>query len=389
MRNIFLLVKKELTEAIRDKRTALLVIIFPLIFYPLILGTIFSFTDGGPANRSDQVSTVLYQGKGKSPTLEKMINEDEQLKPIYYEKKENALEDYESGRGNLVLIVAGNEKSDLTFNLKHTRWDMDSQLALSRTKNLMEAYLKKESKSKLKDLGIDPEKIEPPLKINVESADTSGSSIGEAFLKRMLPYFIVLSIITAAMSFGAEITAGEKEKKTISTLLSSRLSRTEIVMGKFLAVLIVAMVAAILGVIGLVYGLGVFGIELSLASAFNPLIILCLLLTLIPLAVILSSIVIMIGSFARNQKEANLYQTPIYMIVILTGILSMTGSFQLTQMKFLIPIFNSLEIFKQLLAGRIEIQYLSFTFFSNFILGSLLIYSSVQLFKKESIIFRV
>lgn len=389
MRNIYLLLKKELTEAIRDKRTALLVIIFPLIFYPLILGTIFSFTAGGARGGSPESSTILFQGKGISPYLEKMIAEDEKLQPIFYEKKEAAIEDFDRGKGDLVLIVEEGSNSNLVLNLKHSRWDSSSQLALSRTKNLLETFLEKKTNRKLQDMGINPDEITPPLSIKVENRGSENSSIGKAFLENMLPYFIVLSIITAAMSFGAEITAGEKEKKTISTLLASQLTRAEIVVGKFLAVSVVALIAAFLGIVGLVYGLGIFGVDMNISPAFRPAIVGGLLLTLIPLAVILSSIVIMIGSFARNQKEANLYQTPIYMIIILTGIFSMTGSFELSAVKFLIPVFNSLEVFKQLLAGRIEVQYFLLTFASNFILGSALIYCSVWLFKKETIIFRV
>ena len=389
MRNIFLLFKKELTEAIRDKRTALLVIIFPLIFYPLILGTIFNFSSSGVRREASKSSIVLYNGKGVSPTLERMIEDDPKLDPIFYENEKDALEDFDTGRGDLVLSARKGTDSGLILDINHSRWNSSSQLALSRIKVLLENFLRKKTEGRLKDMGINPEKITTPLQVNVESRGSEQSSIGKAFLERMLPYFIVLSIITAAMSFGAEITAGEKEKKTISTLLSSQLTRSEIVLGKFLSVLAVALVAALLGFIGLVYGLGIFGVEISLSATFRPIIILGLLLTLIPLTVILSSIVMMIGSFARNQKEANLYQTPIYMIIILTGIFSMTGSFQLNWVKFLIPIFNSLEIFKQLLLGQMNIQYLLLTFFSNFILGSALIYFSIQLFKKESIVLRV
>ncbi len=204
----------------------------------------------------------------------------------------------------------------------------------------------------------------------------------------MLPYFVVLAIVTAAMGLGAEITAGEKEKKTISTLLVSQLSRLEIVLGKFLAVLAVGTIAAVLSVIGLVYGLSFFGLQIDLNLIGDPFVFLALILTLIPLVGILSSIVIIVGTFARTQKEANVYQTPIYMIVIITGILSTSGGLALEGPKYFIPLLNALEVFKELLSGSMVSQNILYTFLSNLAFASLLLIVSVRLFKKETILFR-
>ena len=259
---------------------------------------------------------------------------------------------------------------------------------MSRTKGVLENYLQKTLQQKLDSMGISYEDVTPPMEIEVNEVGSAATAIGQEVLKMMLPYFVILSIITAAMGLGAEITAGEKEKKTISTLLVSRLSREEIVLGKFLTVFLVATVAAVFSVVGLIYGLGLFGIDLPLSN-LTPAVFGSILLTMLPLVAVLSALVISIGSFARTQKEANVYQTPVLMLVVLTGILSMTGGIDLGTFAYFIPLLNSLETFKELIVGTIDLFHIGATFLTTVPLAGLLVYLAIGLFKREDILFRI
>ncbi len=388
MRNIWLLFKKEILSGLRDRRTALLVLVFPLIFYPGMLGLIFHFTSQNVEPGTSTTPRVAYYNREVSSVLADFFAREEQLATVFYRNGEEATEAFEGGRVDLLVRVENKETSGVDVNISYRKFEQASEIALSRTRGVLENYLQKTMKQKLEGMGISYQEISPPMEIEVNQVGDAQTAIGREMLQMMLPYFVILSIITAAMGLGAEITAGEKEKKTISTLLVSRLSREEIVLGKFLTVFCVATVAAVFSVVGLIYGLTLFGIELPLEN-LTPGIFGFILLTVLPLVAILSGLVISIGSFARTQKEANVYQTPVLMLVVLTGILSMTGGMDLGKMAFFIPLLNSLETFKELILGTVNLFHIGATFLTTVPLALLLVYLAIGLFKREDILFRV
>ncbi|MCF7875414.1 ABC transporter permease subunit [Candidatus Bipolaricaulota bacterium] len=388
MRNVWLVFKKEILSGLRDRRTAILVLVFPLIFYPTMLGLIFHFSSQNVSSAEGTVPRVAYQNKEASPVLASFFVKENELATTFYREEGAAREDFENGTSDLLLEVKKKQPSGISVEVSYRKFDQGSEIALSRAKGVFESYLEESMKQKLSGMGISYEEISPPMEISVNGVGDAESAIGREMLEMMLPYFVILSIITAAMGLGAEITAGEKEKKTISTLLVSRLSREEIVLGKFLTVFSVAAVAAIFSVVGLIYGLGLFGISLPLESLTLS-IFFWILVTVLPLVAVLSSLVIGIGSFARTQKEANVYQTPVLMLVVLTGILSMTGGMDLGKFAFFIPILNSLETFRELIAGTVNLFHIGATFITTVPLAFLLVYFAIWLFKREDILFRV
>lgn len=388
MRNVWLVFKKEILSGLRDRRTAILVLVFPLIFYPTMLGLIFHFSSQNVPDEEGTIPRVAYQNREASPVLAKFFAGEENLATTFYREEGAARQDFESGKSDLLLEVEKKEPSGISVEVSYRRLDQNSEIALSRAKGVFESYLEESMKQKLGSMGISYEEISPPMEISVNEIGDAESAIGREMLEMMLPYFVILSIITAAMGLGAEITAGEKEKKTISTLLVSRLSREEIVLGKFLTVFTVAAIAAVFSVVGLVYGLGLFGVSLPLEN-LTPSVFGWILVTVLPLVAVLSSLVIGIGSFARTQKEANVYQTPVLMLVVLTGILSMTGGMSLGQFTFFIPILNSLETFKELIAGTVNLFHVGATFVTTVPLAFLLVYFAIWLFKREDILFRI
>jgi sodium transport system permease protein len=222
----------------------------------------------------------------------------------------------------------------------------------------------------------------------------TGESIGRMILSRLLPYFMVLAILTGAMGLGAEITAGEKERSTIATLLVSQLSRTEIVLGKFFTVLTASLMSSLLSAVGLLIGVRFFGGGLSPMGAGGAVFSLDLaafgwmLVVLIPLAVILAALVIIVGSYARSQKEASTFLLPIYMVIVLVGMVSMTGSVNFEGARYLIPVANSLYALQAIILGDAALQNLLYTLAANVLSGAILIAAAVQLFKREAVLFR-
>lgn len=393
--NVRLLFAKEITGAVRDRRTLILTVFFPLIFYPLILSVMGHFTAAEQTRIEEMVPTVIVVDRARDETFLAHLRSTTTLYPLFDNDVEGGLSDLEAGIGSVVMTVdkaSGGPGIGLDITLYYDQTDQAAAIAASRIRNFLEGYLKEVMRDKLDTLGLNYDELSPPLKVQVKDV-ASSESVGRMILSRLLPYFMVLAILTGAMGLGAEITAGEKERGTIGTLLVSQLSRTEIVLGKFLTILAVSLVSSLLSAVGLLIGIRFFGGGLAPVgtqatfslglSSFG-----WMLVVLVPLAVILAALVMIVGSFARSQKEASTYLMPIYMVIVLVGLVSMTGGVTFAGARFLIPVANALYALQEIIVGDLQVSHLIYTLAANALSGALLIVASIKLFKREAVLFR-
>jgi len=200
--------------------------------------------------------------------------------------------------------------------------------------------------------------------------------------------------MSGAMSIGLDAVAGEKERNTLGTLLVNKVSRTSIVVGKIISVMVVSFVSAIftIGGLGIILAVGLIfggGGSSSAFAVFTPWVIMGLFLILIPLSTVLVSIIILVGTFARNLKEASTYMTPVFFIVIFLGIMTMSINFDISKRVYFIPIASSVFAMKDLLLGKLTVSLLLLNIFVTVLAASILIYLCVKMFKSEKILFRV
>lgn len=398
LRNVRLLFGKELLGAVRDRRTFFLTVLFPLIFYPLVLSVMSRFGEAERTRLETLVPTVLVVDRAADPTFSRELSETDAFYTASYGTLDTALADLKNDIGQIAMTVdkeEGGEGLGLDIVLYYDQADQVAALAAGRVRDFFEDYLRRVVNAKLEALGQPSfDELTPPLSVRVENVAT-GESFGRLILSRLLPYFMVLAILTGAMGLGAEITAGEKERSTIATLLVSQLSRTEIVLGKFMTVLTVSLVSSLLSAVGLLVGIRFFGRGLVPAGAPGGAIFALdlsafgwMLVVLVPLAVILAALVVIVGSFARSQKEASTYLLPIYMVIVLVGMTSMTGSVAFQGARYLIPVANALYALQGIIVGDVVIGDLFYTLGANIVCGVLLIAAAVQLFKREAVLFR-
>ena len=393
--NVRLLFVKELIGAVRDRRTLILTVFFPLIFYPLIVGVMGHFTAAEQTRLTQTTPTVLVVNEANDPTFTAHLRAETAFSLFSEPNLNQGLADLHAKLAPVLMVVTksgGGPGLGLDVTLYYDQSDQAALYAASRVQKFLEGYLKDVLKAKLDALGLDYNKLSPPLKVTTKDTGTSGA-VGRMILSRLLPYFMVLAILTGAMGLGAEITAGEKERGTIATLLVSQLSRTEIVLGKFLAVLTVSLVSSLLSAAGLLIGMRFFGGGLAPPGTHATFTIgagefLWMLGVLLPLAVIIAALVIIVGSYARNQKEASTYLGPIYMVIVLVGIVSMTGGAQFRGTSFLIPVANALYALQEIIMNTLNFQHLIYTLVANIACGGLLIAASINMFKRETILFR-
>lgn len=394
-KNVRLLFGKEIIGAVRDRRTLVLTVFFPLVFYPLILAVMGHFAATEQTRIEAITPTVIIVDQAHDETFRAHLQETTGFYPFFDSDLIQAKADLKDGLGQVLMMVdkeSGGPGVGLEVTLYYDQTNQVAVMAAGRVRAFLEGYLKEVMRSKLDTLGLDYDDLSPPLRVSIEDV-ASSDSVGRMILSRLLPYFMILAILTGAMGLGAEITAGEKERGTIATLLVSQLSRIEIVLGKFFTVLTVSLVSSLLSAVGLLIGVRFFGGGLTPAGSEATFSLSLpsfgwMLVVLVPLAVILSALVIIVGSFARSQKEASTYLMPIYMVIVLVGLISMTGGVSFEGARFLIPIANALYALQEIIVGDLHFMHLIYTLVANVFCGGLLIAASIQVFKREAVLFR-
>ncbi len=396
-KSISLIYKKEIQGAIRDRRTLISMIVIPLIFYPLLFLGIGYFSVIGQKNIETLPSTISIIGIENSPELVDIFRKEKNITIIQSggNLDDNLIEDDIHLTIDIPEAIEmdykGNNKSLSSSIIIH--FDSTSQsslIAKKRVTELIETYRKNIIESRLNKIGLNNNFLEP-FKENWLDLAPEEKKAG-FLLGSILPYLVIILIFIGAMHSAVDITAGEKERGTLATLLVSQLNRMEIVLGKYFTVMTISAISMFLGLVGLsiaflvpAYILG----EVSIISVhFSLSLFLLFLLILIPLVGLASAILIMIGIFARNNREASTYVTPIYMVAIFLGMVSLSQDIGLAKPLFLVPILNNSFVFKELLMGTVNWSHISATLLSNISIALLSLFTAAKLFNKENIIFR-
>jgi len=387
VKGAWLLFRKEMLQAVRDRRTVFMTVAFPLIFYPLLFGVVGSFVEREQARLATLVPRLVVVSEGGDELVQALI-EAPGFSVLLAGDLEQGRAALEEGAGEVLLFVRrvpARGELGYALTLYYDTTDQEAQVGAAKLKAFLSEYFQRLARERLAAMGMDPEELSPPF--TLKEVDLGGKEgLARVLLSQLLPYFLVLSILSGAMGLGAEITAGEKERGTLATLLSSRLSREEIVLGKFMAVLAVSLITAVISAVGLMLGIRSFGAQLGGVPVTS---VAWVLVLLIPLAMDLSAVVIIVGSFARTQKEASAYLLPVTMLVIVLGISTTMGGGELSGAKLAIPIAGPMAAIKRALVGGLAVREVVWALLSSLVLAGLLLWLAVRLFRSEKVLFRI
>jgi sodium transport system permease protein len=198
-----------------------------------------------------------------------------------------------------------------------------------------------------------------------------------------------------------DITAGEKERGTMETLLCSPAARTDIVLGKFLMVLTGGLSAVVFSLLS--FGLTLLLVGRSMGAAagvagavaagvdlptIDPVGVLGVLAMVLPVAVLFSAIVFTVSLFAKSQKEAQSYLTPFIFAVIVPSIVALLPGIELNLGLALIPVVNISLVCKEMLSGVWHWDYIAVIFGSTALYATAALAIADRMFRREDVIFR-
>ena len=373
------IIKKEIRDVIRDKKTLLMMIVVPLILYPLMFGFIITLQDSminadesqynkiGFAFEIDKVlGTVIEELE-----IQKITGTEDELK----EKFDNE------------QIDAYITLKDKKFTIYYTDGNTYGQATLQIAYKLIEEYKRAIQSQMLTSEGLIPDEIFNVY--TVETKDVSGKDVYTQMMLGMVPSFILMTATLTAVFAAIDMTAGEKERGTLETLLTFPLKNEDIIGGKFIATTICTVVSSIVGFLSM-YGVLLYlskNLEtfkgMELLSVQN---ILLAIIIFIVFGMLISAITIVVASRAKSFKEAQNFTQPLVFLSMIPLFLSMMGT-KLDYTLALIPFVNVNLLLADIISNTVNIQYFIVTIVANIVFVFIVMKAVIKLFKSDKILF--
>ena len=211
-----------------------------------------------------------------------------------------------------------------------------------------------------------------------------------ALWSKILPVMLLLWAMTGAFYPAVDLCAGEKERGTLETLLSSPAERSEIVLGKLLTVMVFSMATAALNIVSM----GVAGwLILGHSPEFGPpppLAPLWLALALVPIAALYSALCLALAALARSTREGQYYLVPLLLVTMPLAVLPMAPGVELTLGNALIPVTGLVLLLRDTIEGSYwrALQYLPVVLGVTLTACVLAVRWAVDQFNSESVLFR-
>ena len=394
MSNIKTIFKKELKDVLRDRRTVYAMILAPVLIYPLL---ITSFTQVMKIQNDKAAEKVLQLGIIGDYVPQEFIQiADQQGKNLLVKNIPNDSAIISSLVGDSLDAVFvfppdlrqrldSMDKSEISVYYRTAQDDVSARLdaLLSVTAQLY-------SHERMQKLNLIPEQINP-ITYNRIDLSSSREKIGQS-VGAMVPYFFMIFCFLGCMYPAIDLGAGEKERGTMETLLSSPANRIEIFLGKFGVVALGGMISAVLALGSLAVSIKInsdsFGelppeITSSLSSMVNPSTLVLLFLLLLPLTAFFASALLTLSILSKSFKEAQSVISPMMILVMLPTFIGFIPGLQLSIANAWIPIFNVSLASRDIIAGTIETAPFLVAVISLFLLAGSGILISLRFFKSE------
>lgn len=389
--NVRLIFSREVRDQLRDRRTLFMIAVLPLVLYPLLGMSFLQIsqflrehatkvlliglpdTDGLPALvDGDRFAGDLFGDRNRARLLD--VTSEPDVRHDEATTVEWAQKLTQDGKYDVVVYFPprfGKQLAELRRGLLDRRRAHSnetpggipspviyyneakekSELAFRRVDMVLQSWTDAIGRQLLNESQVPAAAAKP---FEVESNDVAERTERQAALwSKVLPFVLLLWALTGAFYPAVDLCAGEKERGTLETLLSSPAERSEIVWGKLLTIMLFSMATAMLNLLSM--GLTGSFVLSQLPTNFGapPLwAIPVLLAALVPMAALYSALCLALAAFARSTKEGQYYLMPLVLITMPLTILPMSPGVELNLGNSLIPVTGVVLLLRTLLEGN-------------------------------------
>ncbi|MCK8045024.1 ABC transporter permease [Shewanella sp. 1CM18E] len=338
---IISMIRKELIDAARDKRSVMAGLYYAVGTPLLMCGMFFLLI--GQLTSPEDLNIKIDNAKG-APDLVKFLSsrgithgdsDAKDTKAIQLIISDDYAANMAKGLSAEVTLIADASNEKL-------------QNSIRRLERSLQAYSGEMGSLRLIARGIDP-RVMQPIKVNVEDEATPDSKAG--MILGLATMTMIYAVFISGMNLAIDTSAGERERNSLALLLSHPVSTWEIVIAKITAVTIFAMVGLILTLlISKVAYSFVPWQELGFAVSVNSSFIVMMLLVGLPVAIMAACLQLFVSFMAKSFKEAQSYITIVLMVPMM---LAMAASYNIAPEAIQwLPISGQMQALIEFIKGR-------------------------------------
>ena len=395
------LLVKEIVHLFRDTKTIVQTVVVPTFITPLLIGAVIWYISSIAVDEGKKTYDVAVYDQANTELTVK-LQESDRLNIVLMDSIDQVIDDVTNDNSEIGISFGSDFTSQLENNLSgevtiySKNLDNFSQ-AQGIVSDVIDDYDDQIRNERLNNLNVDQNFINP---ITVLDEDlTTNEEFAGSIIGGILAFLFIIYIMQGSMYPAIDLGAGEKERGTMETLISTNISSVDIIIGKMFSVTSSAVLTAIFSLLGfalplvvifLFYGDSIPENAFEIISAIvNPIAIIAMFGLLIPLSIFMGAFMLAVSIYSKNPKEASLllgnaiivFFIPAYVPLINPGIeLDLVGS--------LIPCYSFALHTNALISGNTDWFLYGATLISNIIYCSIAIYVTYIMFDDEKIIFR-
>ena len=413
---VLTLYKKEIMDLLRDKKTIIVMILIPIFLYPaMMLGSLLVMQGIVKESESKEYKIAMVESNVSSRVFEILSDEEDKFeykfKEIPYTDEEKAKEELKEKKVDLVIVSGDYKTSDILtksdkiselydtedllkvkcYNLSS---NTNSSSAYQYVSEILRAYSSNLRKDAFDTLFDDAEGILNPVDLSVESISSSEQNAGSV-IGMVLPFILIISILTGAIYPAIDATAGERERGTLETIMTLPVRKSDIMISKFMSVSTIAVFSAFLNLLSMfamtfymyktfdMQNLGFKNFDFKL---FIPA-FLSLLICLPVFSMFSSAVSLCVCIFAKSFKEANNITSPILIVFMFAAMASILPNVELSSATALIPVSNISLLIKSVFSLDYDYHLMLMVLLSNLVYCILLVVIMSTLFSSEEVLF--
>ena len=377
--NLWNILKKELRELFRDKKSLAMMLVIPIFIPLLVIGMSALFE----SQVSKDVSEYNKIGFAYEMTEEEKNIAEEMNIEIINGNEEELKEKYDNGEINLYIT-----KQDSKYII-NTDGSDNSTFASSLMETYFNTYKQFMQQNYLQENNINPNEV---LNIiTVEENVLEQDNYFADYIKNYAFLFIMMAITVSATYPATDTTAGERERGTLETLLTFPIKSRDIIVGKFLGVtvssIITGLISLTLAIISLMLTKNMFSIYEGMDVMYSPITILFAVIVIIAYSFFISGLCIAIASTSKTFKEAQSALTPLTFISFFPGMIAFMMGITTTPILSIVPFLNFTLIFTDINNGTINLLNIGLMAISTIIYISLVFAHIIKQYKSEKVLF--
>jgi sodium transport system permease protein len=387
---------KELLETLRDRRTLFAMFVLPVLLHPLLFLAAGRITAAETQKRKTIAPRVAVVGP-LPRTLEERLASEIGLTvalrlPPTSDGRAEARRLVDARTVDLALLLPDDADARLAADdgialtaiyssVVDSSRGAHARLARALEHIAAEELAARRARRKLPDGFTDP--------FHLTDEDLASSRMRAAELAgRALPVIVLFVIVTCGLLPAIDLTAGEKERGTLQTLLCAPVRPLELVAGKYLTVVVASLIGAAANLLAMGFALSrqvaALGDDLELGLSFSTGI--TLFVAIVPAALLLSALLLGLGVFARSFREAQSYLTPLLLVVLVPAMATLLPGVELSPATALIPIANLSLLIRAVVAGTAPAQLVFVVTVANLAYAAAALVFTARVFETEQVL---